>query len=555
MRKSGIAIKIFIMIVVVLSINSIVQSLFSAFFLEQFYRQKKIDQSTQALIDIAQSISQTDAPDAQLKAVRDFISQTNDAIIIVDDDGIYHPISEMTLFDMVLVLSDKVDNTQTTVIPLFERLFNITSKDIGKAISVEYFMAVDEMSVRRIRFNDKWYISSEMFDLDQPTSTMYTVDYTLKDFYLPNNSEAMYNKVLALESYIADHFDNVQSDVSDSYRILSHRAGEYTYFTALSLKPINDVVAVQNTFQWYLLAAMLGVALVAAWLISRTIAKPIEALARQTDAYVKLDVPDKIDESRTDEIGQLSRCVHGMAKALKEKIAKLEDDIAFEKRQERIRKQFVSDVSHELKTPLGVIKSYAEGMSDGVDQSSQQRYLAIINSEVDKMNRLIMDMLDLSQLEAMRQLGDLARINLKRMIEHIYSSFEPVVHEQQIEFDMYLEECYVEVDVKKYEMVIANIISNAVRYVDQDKRVVMSLTAGKTVKLTIENSCGPIADNLFEKLWDRFYRLDQSRSKALGGSGLGLAIVKHILDLHNHHYRLSAGKLGFKLTIEIDRLS
>lgn len=552
MKKSGIAIKIFIIIVVVLSINSIIQSLFSAFFLEQLYRQKKVEQSTTALISVAQTLSQTSAPDVQLKAIRNFIGQTNDAIIIIDDNGVYHPVSEMTLFDMVMVLSNKDDHTKKTVIPLYGRLFNITSKDLGKIVSVEYIVTDDTKSVGRIRFNGKWYTLFEMFADDQSASTTHTVDYTLREFYLADTSDAMHSKTLALEKYTSDYYDNTQTDQSDLYQIISYRMGNYTYFTALSLKMINDVVAVQNTFQWYLLAAMLGVALVAAWLVSRTIAKPIENLARQADAYVKLDVPDKIDETRTDEIGHLSRRVHSMAKSLKEKIARLEDDIAFEKRQERIRKQFVSDVSHELKTPLGVIKSYAEGIADNTDRVTQQRYISIINGEVDKMNRLILDMLDLSALEATRGLVERQRVNLRRMIEHIYNSFKPLAAERQVVVNLQLDDCFVDVDSKKYETVIANLISNAFRYVEKGGRVDITLSAASIPTLVIENSCPPIEPAEFNKLWDRFYRIDQSRSKQLGGSGLGLAIVKHILDLHGHNYQLSAGDLGFKVTILLD---
>ena len=137
-------------------------------------------------------------------------------------------------------------------------------------------------------------------------------------------------------------------------------------------------------------------------------------------------------------------------------------------------------------------------------------------------------------------------INLKRMVQNLLRPYDAIVDESEIDLTLDLEDSLLSVDVHKMEMVISNLLSNAFRYVDNSRKIIVRLTADS---FQVENSCERIPDKDLQKLWDRFYRQEKSRARTLGGNGLGLAIVKHALDLHEYGYKISNTELGFMFQI------
>jgi signal transduction histidine kinase len=288
---------------------------------------------------------------------------------------------------------------------------------------------------------------------------------------------------------------------------------------------------------------MLILIIIVSYVFSKVISKPIVAISKSTAEISNLNFDETCDESREDEIGILGRSINLLSKSLKDKIDTLEDEIAFEKRQEKIRREFVADVSHELKTPLGIIRSYSEGIKDGISKEKATYYLDVIIEEVDKMNELVLDMLELSNLES-KQMIQKERINIKRLINNVLRSYAYVSKNMNVAINM--EDLIVDVDIKKMELVMSNLLSNAFRYVDDRKMIRIYI---KDQTLYIENSHEPIGDVELSKLWDRFYRLEKSRSRIFGGNGLGLAIVQKTLELHELDYSIENSEIGFLFKI------
>jgi len=289
---------------------------------------------------------------------------------------------------------------------------------------------------------------------------------------------------------------------------------------------------------------MVVLIIIVSFIFSKVISKPIVSISKSTAEIAKMNFQIECDEKRTDEIGYLGKSINTLSHALKEKIDTLENEIEFERRQEKIRREFVADVSHELKTPLGVIKSYSEGIMDGISKDKADYYLQVILEEVDKMNGLVLDMLELSNLEAGDKILDPSHINLKRMVNNLLRNFEPLMADMSVEIS--LDDTMVDVDVSKMELVITNVLSNAFRYVDDNKRINISL---KNRVLSVENSYEFIDEESLNKIWDRFYRLEKSRSRTFGGNGLGLSIVKKTLELHGLDYGVENSSIGFLFKI------
>jgi two-component system phosphate regulon sensor histidine kinase PhoR len=203
---------------------------------------------------------------------------------------------------------------------------------------------------------------------------------------------------------------------------------------------------------------------------------------------------------------------------------------------ETLRRDFVANVSHELKTPLTSIKGFVETLLEGAleDKENSVNFLKIINTHVDRLNTLINDLLDLSQMESKEIVLKKEKFNLAQLVNEIISGFRSQAEMKVIEmrFDLPLELDIV-VDKSKIEQVLTNLINNAIKY-NKEKgfvRIYAQQLPGK-IKVVVEDSGSGIPSKDLPRIFERFYRVDKARSRELGGTGLGLSIVKHIIELH-----------------------
>ena len=212
---------------------------------------------------------------------------------------------------------------------------------------------------------------------------------------------------------------------------------------------------------------------------------------------------------------------------------------------ERVRKDFVANVSHELRTPLTVIKGYAETLTDGAldDRQTAERFIQIITSQADRLNRLLDDILDLSRLEAENLAIKFESCELRGLVENCISSVTQPAARKQIAIELDIpHDLRVSCDCKLIEQAIINLLDNAVKYTPDGGSVqVFCAAAGKDGEesegqskaiLRVKDTGIGIPHQDLERIFERFYRVDKGRSRAMGGTGLGLAIVRHILQAH-----------------------
>ena len=224
-----------------------------------------------------------------------------------------------------------------------------------------------------------------------------------------------------------------------------------------------------------------------------------------------------------------------------------------------MRKDFVASVSHDLKTPIGIIEGYAEGLKDGIATGADALiYLETIIDESHKMNKLVTNMLELSKLESGNLELLIERFNILRLIQKVIKSFKLEFQSKNIKIELKtdLEYCYILGDVFQLEQVITNLLSNALKYTPPNNKVIVEITSnGELVTISVENKGAYIPEEEIDNLYNKFYRIDKARNSSNNSNGLGLAIVKRILSLHESSYSLYNTEDGVKFEFTLKKAS
>ena len=212
-------------------------------------------------------------------------------------------------------------------------------------------------------------------------------------------------------------------------------------------------------------------------------------------------------------------------------------DITEIRRLETMRRDFVANVSHELKTPLTSIKGFVETLLEGAmeDKENSINFLKIINNHADRLNTLINDLLDLSHIESKEIALKKEKFVLARLVDEVMLGFKSQAKKKAVELRSELpKDLEVFADKSKLEQVFTNLINNAIKYnKDQGFVRVYAEQSASQIKITVEDSGSGIPARDIPRIFERFYRVDKARSRELGGTGLGLSIVKHIIELHS----------------------
>ncbi|WP_265938388.1 sensor histidine kinase [Bacillus thuringiensis] len=346
-----------------------------------------------------------------------------------------------------------------------------------------------------------------------------------------------------LNTFILDGGENIKNSIFVKPIIENGKITEYAFAIA-SLQPVNEAMLVLKDYYVYALIIVFLVIILLSFYYSKIIVKPLIKINRVTKKMANFDFSEKLPVTADDEIGGLSGSINTLSVNLKDRIdrlnvanTKLQQDIERERQLEKTRKEFISGVSHELKTPLSVIRSFAEGIKDGVSKDTSY-YTDVILEETENMNRLIVEMLELAKLESGTYKLDMTTFSIGELTQQVYTKLLFSMEEKHLQ--VYVDadpSILVKANRSRIEQVVVNLLSNAIRYTPDGEKIQVSIIeAEDTVKVEIENTGNPIPEESLEKIWDRFYRLDASRSRHTGGTGLGLSIVKNILDLHHAEY-------------------
>ena len=412
---------------------------------------------------------------------------------------------------------------------------------------------------------EKFYITNKKEKLVQVGSYIldpnYIVDF--RNLEMQNNAEILIKKSEQLKRYslrkqlttreveeIEQAFENNKSIFKiiafNDYRgralvlFMPYKSHRYIeIITPLNLIEEGLDTSVKYHFQIIMLAFILG--LVAAFIFSKAIVAPILELKEITQKIAKLDFSRKFDKNRTDEIGELGQAINKMRDNLEKNIdeinlanKKLKQDIQKEKEMDKLRKEFVAYVSHELKTPIAIIQGYAQGLMENIaTEEDRNFYCEIIVEEAYKMDTLVQELLLMSKIEAGYFKMDTSEIDIYPIIKEIIeksSSHDEAVVEYSGE-----KSIKVVCDEKYIDRVLDNFISNAIKYKTGDDKIFLNVDdCGDRYKITVSNETDTLNEEDLENIWTPFIRLKSSIGKE--GHGLGLAIIAGILKRHNSDF-------------------
>ncbi|PHD64820.1 two-component sensor histidine kinase [Bacillus toyonensis] len=409
----------------------------------------------------------------------------------------------------------------------------------GEQLVKEKKPAVQEEAAQELGFYIEGRVTKVQFpDVKGPVNPIY------KNSIFLDNIKEFQTDLLLKESkhiqYATQTMDYEKNDIK--YKLLikpiKEKDGSVAYIYAMaSLQPVDEAVQMVQDYYIYIIAFVVVLIFLASFYYSKQIAKPLLKINDTTKKIAHLDFTEKIPITSKDEIGDLSKNINVLSNKLNSHIGQLEQDIEKERKLEKTRKEFISGVSHELKTPLSIMKSCISILKDGVAEHKKEYYFQAMEREVDKMDTLILDMLELAKFESGTYKMKKDSFYIDTVIEDICEHLSVEIEKKELRVHKNIRSFEVIANQNRIEQVIVNFITNAIRYTPNKEDIIISTIDEKDrIKVCIENKGTHIEEEQLDKIWDRFYRVDAARHRSQGGTGLGLAISKNILELHDAEY-------------------
>ncbi len=309
------------------------------------------------------------------------------------------------------------------------------------------------------------------------------------------------------------------------------------------IQGIKDNVHISNTFITYIGIGTLIIGIIAAFVLSSYISRPIKQLSNIAERMSELDFDIKYDGKDKGEIGLLGKSMNNMSQKLEENISQLkaanlelQRDIDKKEKLEKMRTDFLSNVSHELKTPIALIQGYAEGLKEGItdDPESMDFYCSVIIDEAAKMNNMVKRLLTLNQIEFGEDELVMERFDINELVKSVVSANELRATQKNlsITYDIMDTPLYVWADEYKVEEVVTNYLSNAINHCCNEN--IIKIKVGQidkdNVRVSVFNTGNNIPEADIEHIWEKFYKVDKARTREYGGNGIGLSIVKAIVE-------------------------
>lgn len=332
-------------------------------------------------------------------------------------------------------------------------------------------------------------------------------------------SQVLSGKIITKTGRFNDRFSTPMITVGMPIRI-----GNIIIGAMFMHSPLYEIKkALYGVYRFIWLSALISgsITTILLYWMSRRISQPLIEMSDIAKAMAKGDFSQKATVASRDEVGQLAVSFNKMAEALEN----LED----------MRRSFVSNVSHELKSPLTTIKGFIQGILDGtIPQHEQSQYLTVVLEETERLNKIIKDLLELSRMESAQFCLNVSVFDINELIRRVLAKQERRIEEKGLDVGVEFEgeRCMVEGDRDRIEQVLINLIDNAVKFTPEHGRLaVSSRTQGSKAYISVSDNGVGISENDLPHIWDRFYTADKSR--ASGGTGLGLSIVKRIIEQHH----------------------
>ncbi len=310
---------------------------------------------------------------------------------------------------------------------------------------------------------------------------------------------------------------------------------------------IEDSIGITNRFLLVSGGIALLCSLMVSLFVSRRLTRPLRHLTAEADRVAKLDFSGRHHITGRDEVAQLGHSIRTMSVELERTITQLQAanqqllaDIDEKERQDAARRSFIANVSHELKTPLALMSSYAECLEEGVaDSESRAYYCGVIQDEAKKTNQLLRRMTTLMQLESGGEPVEPIPFNLTELLHNMADKYAPALSNKAVTLQLEVPtDTWVKADPYLMENVLQNYWQNALNHVSDSGTITVSVTPAQEalVEVTVFNTGTPIPTDELSRIWESFHKVDKARTREYGGSGIGLSVVAAIMNAHGLPY-------------------
>ena len=428
-------------------------------------------------------------------------------------------------------------------------------------------IGTDEFDIEFQKICGRYNVSFILLDAKSKTLKTSTPDYSTLSRRLLNNlfeqnyedNDRLLQKGEKYEIQIATD-DRINTDFLEMWGVLDNGN---LFLLRCPLESIRESVNLANRFLAYVGFGAAIVSAVIVLIISGKITKPIKELTEISERMIHLDFEAKYTGKSKTEIALLGQNINELSCTLEQTISELKSannelqrDIEKKNKIDEMRKEFLSNVSHELKTPIALIQGYAEGLKEGIsdDEESRDFYCEVIMDEASKMNNMVKKLLTLNQLEFGNDNVTMERFDIVSLIKNYLQSAEILCRQKDVKVIMKeYQPIYVWADEFMVEEVFGNYFSNAMNHVADDKVIdVKLLVKEKTVRISVFNTGEPIPEESISHIWEKFYKVDKARTREYGGSGVGLSIVKAIMDALNREYGVENYNNGVEFWFELE---
>ena len=371
----------------------------------------------------------------------------------------------------------------------------------------------------------------------------------------------------------------LKTDKYTLQKIYDTRLGDYYYelwgtldcgdsiMLRLAIQGIKDNVTIFNKFITYIGIAITLIGIVVAYIFSSYFTKPIMQLSELAKKMAAMDFDARYEGNDKGEIGILGESMNYMSSRLEQNIAQLKSanlelqrDIDKKVKIDQMRTEFLSNVSHELKTPIALIQGYAEGLKEGItdDPESMDFYCSVIIDEANKMNMMVKKLLTLNQIEFGDEELVMERFDIIELVSSVVNANELRAGQKGIKIIFNQADEHIDVwsDEYKIEEVITNYISNAINHCDFEKRIEVNVKKnGDNIRVSVFNTGKNIPEEDINNIWGKFYKVDKARTREYGGNGIGLSIVKAIMDSYGKEYGVRNLDNGVEFWFDLDAKS
>ena len=420
-----------------------------------------------------------------------------------------------------------------------------------------------DIELQKIR--DKYNINVLVLDSDSKMvkTTMIDQEFAIKHllnniFYGVNKEDILVDCKNYMIQIVTD--GRTQTEYIEMWGMLDNG---YFFILRSALESIQESVSISNRFMAYVGCIAIVVSILLVIGLANRITKPIMELAGISERMKHLDFNAKYTGNDRTEIAILGHNINEMSEALESTISELKTannqllkDIEKKDQIDEMRREFLSNVSHELKTPIALIQGYAEGLREGINDDAESRefYCDVIIDEAAKMNIMVRKLLTLNQLESGSEVVSMERFDITALIRNYISSSDILLKERDISVRMEdYEAIYVWGDEFKVEEVFMNYFTNAIHYAQGENIIDVKLrSTDQQVRISVFNTGAPIPQDSIGHIWEKFYKVDKARTREYGGSGIGLSIVKAIVESMNQKYGVVNYENGVEFWFTLD---